>query len=343
MKVVHPEDLLVACFEGTLNEAQKAEVEAWRKSSEENQQIFADSFKTWQGIEHLRRMKKYKAEKALQKVHAQIAGKGRGRVLSVLQKAAAVLILPLMAATVYFASQSVKEQEENVVWYTLNTPAGMRSEFILPDSTKVYLNSETSLSYPATFSAQNREVNLIGEAYFEVKENKEQPFIVNTGKIDIEVTGTRFKASNYENEKLTEIVLVSGSVNLCLANSTNTHHVLTRMEPGEKALYDAVNNKLNIERVNVDKYISWKDGILMFRDDPMIEVVRRLNRWFNVEINFTGNGLSDYVYTATFEDESLMQILDLLKVSAPIDYKIKKRQQNADKTFSKMEIEIIQR
>jgi transmembrane sensor len=85
-----------------------------------------------------------------------------------------------------------------VAWHTLEIPAGMRSEFYLPDSTKVYLNSKTSLSYPLVFSDNIREVKLSGEAYFEVAENKEVPFVVNTGRINIEVTGTEFLATNYD-------------------------------------------------------------------------------------------------------------------------------------------------
>ena len=95
--------------------------------------------------------------------------------------------------------------------------------------------------------------------------------------------------------------------------------------------------------VDVEKYLAWKDGILMFRDDSMPEVVRRLNRWFNVDIQLAGSALKNYVYTATFEDESLIQVLDLLKISAPIDYTIKQREIKTDKTFSKMEIEIKQK
>lgn len=81
----------------------------------------------------------------------------------------------------------------------------------------------------------------------------------------------------------------------------------------------------------------------MFRNDSMEEVVRRLNRWFNADIKLTGNELANYVYTGTFEDESINQILELLKISAPIDYKVNKRQKRNDQTFSKMEIEIIQK
>ena len=115
------------------------------------------------------------------------------------------------------------------------------------------------------------------------------------------------------------------------------------MVPGQKAVFYEKGDKVYFDKVEVDKYISWKDGILMFRDDSMQDVVRRLNRWFNVDIKLTGKALENYVYTATFQDESLIQILDLLKMSAPIDYSIKQRERKRDKTFSKMEIEIIQK
>ena len=339
------EKLLPAYFEGTLGDTEREKVDTWRKSAKGNQQIFADSLKAWEGIEHLRMMKKYNADEALREVHAKITSNGRTMFINALQKVAAVLILPLIVATIYFVVKTPAPVSEThqTVWHTIKTPAGIRSEFILPDGTKVYLNSKTSLSYPVAFEDTYREIILKGEAYFEVAEDKTQPFIVNTGKINIEVTGTEFKASNYPNEQLTEIVLVSGGVNLLQTGNLHNGLPLTSIKRGEKASFDVKSNKIYIETVDVEKYISWKDGILMFRDDSMQEVVRRLNRWFNVDIQLTGNDLSNYVYTATFEDESLMQILDLLKISAPIDYKIKKREQKADNTFSKMEIEIIQK
>jgi ferric-dicitrate binding protein FerR (iron transport regulator) len=98
-----------------------------------------------------------------------------------------------------------------------------------------------------------------------------------------------------------------------------------------------------IDKVNTNKYLAWKEGLLVFREDPMPEVVRRLNRWFNVDIQLEGPELKGWAYTATFEDESLEQTLELLKISAPIDYTIKQREMNTDKTFSKMEIVIKQK
>jgi len=343
MKIRPIEELLPSYFNGVLNNDEREKVETWKEAIKENRQIFSDSLKAWEGIEYLRRMKKYNTEKALKKVNLRIEKSKSLKLFTILQKVAAILILPLLVATLYFATKSPTPKIAVTEWHTIKTPAGLRSEYILPDGTKVYLNSKTSLSYPIAFNSYTRNVKLNGEAYFEVVENKKQPFIVNTGKIKVEVTGTEFKASNYPGEDLTEIVLVSGKINLFQGDYSKEKEILSSMIPGEKAAFNEKENKIYFSKVDVEKYISWKDGILMFRDDSMQDVVRRLNRWFNVDIKLTGNKLKDYVYTATFQDESLIQILDLLKMSAPIDYSIKCRKRKSDNTFSKMKIEIIQK
>lgn len=340
------EALLPSWFEGTLSREQREKVEKWKEASEENRQLFTDSFRAWEELEQLRLMKKYDAEKALHQVNSKIKKHSGINIWTFFQKVAAILVIPLLLTTLYFAhkrSSTPVPAESFVAWHTLETPAGMRSEFILPDSTKVHMNSRTRLSYPLSFNGDIREVRLLGQAYFEVTRNQEAPFIVNTGKVNIEVTGTEFIASNYPHEHLSEIVLVEGGISLFQGDFTQSKKTITRMIPGQRAILKAGDNRLITSTVDVQKYRAWKEGILMFRDDPMPEVVLRLNRWFNVDIKLTGPELKDYVYTATFEDESLSQVLELLKISAPIDYSIKQRKRKADETFSKMEIEIKQR
>lgn len=344
MKNNHIEELIPSWLEGTLSPEEREKVEQWKAASEENRQIFADSLRAWEGMEQLRRMKKYNPEKSIQQVHSKIEKQKRIRVLDIFQKVAAILILPLIVATLWLAlGKPQKTSESFVAWHTLEIPAGMRSEFYLPDSTKVYLNSKTSLSYPLEFCNSFREVKLTGEAYFEVAENKELPFIVNTGRINIEVTGTEFIATRYPHEELTEIVLVKGGINLFQGDYLPTKKDIIQLNPGEKALCLDSDSRLAIDKVNTEKYSAWKNGVLLFRDDPMPEVVRRLNRWFNVDIQLEGPELKGWAYTATFEDESLEQVLELLKISAPVDYIIKRREMKSDKTFSKMEIVIKQK
>jgi len=204
------EKLLPCWFEGTLSDKEIEMVKDWKENNSENLQVFIDSQKTWDAINQLRNMQKYNAEKALEKVNHKIEKPRSIKLFVLFQKVAAVLILPLIIATLYFANKSFLPATSEIAWNTIETPAGIRSEFTLPDGSKVFLNSNTSLSYLVAFNSEKRNVTLEGEAYFEVIENKKQPFIVNAGKILVEVTGTAFKASNYATEGLPEIVLASG-------------------------------------------------------------------------------------------------------------------------------------
>jgi transmembrane sensor len=340
------EELIPSWFEGTLNTIEREKVDKWKEASEENRQIFADSQRAWEGMEQLRLMEKYDSHKALLQVHSKIKINKLHLVWNFFQKVAAIFILPLLAIALWLIlyRQPIKPAAETAIaWHTLKIPAGMRSELYLPDSTKVYLNSKTTLSYPLVFKGETREVKLSGEAYFEVAENKEIPFIVNTGKVNIEVTGTEFIATTYPHENLTEIILIEGGINLFQGEYLLAKKDIAKLHPGEKAFYLAGEKSLEIEKVDIGKYIAWKEGLLVFRDDPMPEVVRRLNRWFNVDIQLEGPELKDWSYTATFEDETLEQVLELLKISAPVDYTIKRREMKTDKTFTKMEIIIKQK
>lgn len=169
------------------------------------------------------------------KVHEKIEKQNKS-ILITIQRIAAILILPLIISTLYFAVKSQKESSSiDDRLFTITSPAGMRSEYVLPDGTQVYLNSKTSLSFPTAFNGNIRNVTLNGEAYFKVAENKSKPFIVNTGKINIEVTGTEFKASNYSDEDLIEVVLVSGSVNLFSGYYSNSKRNIAKLDPKEKS------------------------------------------------------------------------------------------------------------
>src|SRR5690554_755256 len=339
------EELIPSWFEGTINPKDKEKVELWLEGSEKNRKIFADAHYVWEGMEQLRLMKKYDSHKALQQVHLNIEKHNSIRLWNIFQKVAAILILPLLAATIWLSLNRQKGiiKESAVAWHTLETPAGMRSEFYLPDSTKIYANSMTTISYPVIFNDQFREVKLSGEAYFDVAENKDVPFIVNTGRINIEVTGTEFITTTYPHENLTEIVLIEGGINLFQGEFLHTKQEIAQLRPGEKAYCKDGDQRMIIEKVHTGKYSAWKDGLLVFREDPMPEVVRRLNRWFNVNIQLEGPELTNWTYTATFEDETLEQVLELLKISAPVNYSIKRREMKTDKTFSKMEIVIKQK
>jgi ferric-dicitrate binding protein FerR (iron transport regulator) len=212
----------------------------------------------------------------------------------------------------------------------------MRSSLTLPDGTKVWLNAGSKLSYPVLFSDKYREVKLSGEAYFEVKKDKNWPFVVNSENMNIVVTGTTLNCNAYPENNQIQTVLVEGAVTVMNQSATETEIIA----PGELAVFDRNSQKIAKTKVDLEKYIAWKNGKLMFREDKMNLVVEKLERWYNVEFEIKDKEISDYVYTATFIDESLEQVLKMLSLSAPISYTVSERNKKDDQTFTKQIVKL---
>lgn len=339
------DELLSSYFSGTLTEVQRKELEEWKAASEENRLIFKDAEKVWLSLEMLKEMKGYDMPQALSNVHKkmeQSSGHSRKTILIYWQRIAAVLLLPLLIGmTIYYIK--VKNASGNaVVWQTISTPPGVKSQVQLPDGTVVWLNSGTKLSYPSVFSDHNRDVKLMGEAFFDVAKDEKHPFIVDLGKINIEVVGTTFNAINYEQEGQTEVVLASGKVKL-YEKQENKIQLISQMTPGQQAIYLNADNTISLKDVDTQKYTSWIDGKLIFRDDPMDEVIRKLDRWFNVQIEIADPNIGAYIYTATFQNESIEQVMRLIERTSPIKYTIIPGKKLIDGSFEKQRIIITKR
>ncbi|MGV8095210.1 MAG: FecR family protein [Mangrovibacterium sp.] len=339
------EHLLPNYFSGEINEEDRREVDRWKDLSAENNKLFKEMSAVWESGEILTQMEQFNAKEALGKVNQQLAYyKKTSTLWQNIQKIAAILLLPILIYAGFLTFRQFKEPgtvSGASTWQTVKTTTGMISELVLPDGTHVWLNSGTTLGYPLNFK-RNREINLSGEAYFEVKEDQTHPFIVNTGTINIEVLGTSFNVTNYPDEDQTEVVLRSGKVQLFTGEHQNKGEV-SFLSPRQKAVFNKTTKELAINDVHVEKYTAWKDGILMFVDDPMEEVTKKLSRWFNVEVVLETHELDEYVYKATFRDESLTQILDLLKLSAPIEYTVKPRELLPDGNYSRQKVIIRRR
>ena len=266
------------------------------------------------------------------------------RYIRFLIRAAAILFLPLLIYSA-FLTKKVSDQRirsnENAISQTITVPAGVQTNFLLPDGSNVWLNSGTVFKYPNSFKGDLRQVEISGEGFFDVVKDPDHPFLVKAGNLNIEVKGTRFDVINYPNDDQIEVILESGQV--CLLNGAYTDRiVIGALNPGEKATISNSRNSIEVQKVFIEKYTSWKNGLLIFRDDPMVEVVRKLSHKYNVDFELQGSEISDYVYTATFTNESLLQILELLKISSPIKYKVINQNQNDDKTYSRSKIIITQ-
>lgn len=215
---------------------------------------------------------------------------------------------------------------ENVTIHRLYTEKGVKGFVILPDSTKVWLNSCTELTYPVKFNGSRREISMSGEAYFEVAKDSLHPMIINTANnVSIEVLGTSFNLKSYKEDGRVETTLYTGSVRMHYEADGEKKTVL--MQPDEKIVYELPSNEKNVETVpqklqKPQLQSAWKEGRLIFDQMPVKEVLKMIERWHGTSFIVKNDKIYNYVLSADFESESLVQIMEIIKIIIPIDYKI---------------------
>jgi len=196
------------------------------------------------------------------------------------------------------------------------------------------LNSSSSVKYRGDFN-KDRKVTLDGEAFFDVKTNPAKPFEVSTDEIIVTAAGTKFNIASYKNEKDVEVVLEEGSIvfnNLAMTSPVT-------MNPNELLVYSKSSYKFNTEKVQAEKYLAWTEGKLVFRNDPIDVVARRLGRWYNVDVEVSGNNYEEVRLRATFIDENLEEVLYFLRQALPVDYIMITGEMDTDnETFIKKKI-----
>jgi len=223
--------------------------------------------------------------------------------------------------------------KENTYWVEINAPAWTRAQFSLPDGTNGWLNSNSSVKYSGDFT-YNREVVLDGEAFFDVKKDDKRPFKVSTDEIIVTVIGTRFNIASYENEKSIEVVLEEGRLSVNNKEMNKSYS----MKPNDCIIYNKKLDDLTIEVVEPETYSSWTNGKLVFRNDSLDVIARRLERWYNIAVEVRGSMTNQPRLRATFIDENLEEVLKLLKLSLPITYEINPPQIKIDGTYSKTKV-----
>ena len=244
----------------------------------------------------------------------------------------AAILLPLFLVYQYTLYPILKKSGSIVETITVTSAPGMVTKTILPDGSEVWLNALSSLTYPQRFTEKERRVQLSGEAYFKVTSDKKHRFNVETPqKMVVSAYGTEFNVNAYESEATHEVTLASGQVEVSSEIGSKATETLV---VDEKAILQVKTG--NIHVVTADTYVetAWKDGKMVFRREKLDKIVTRLSRKFGVDIHLEGDRLKGYEYTATFTDETLEDILDLLKRSAPITYSISKQKQLNNETFT---------
>jgi len=212
---------------------------------------------------------------------------------------------------------------EKLVYNTVNVPYGKRFDVVLSDGTHVFLNSGTSLRYPVKFiEGMDRDVFLTGEAYFDVTKDKKHPFIVHADKMNLEVLGTKFNISHYSEDQSINTVLVEGSVELYDDGKSKNEINSTLLKPGFKAEWNKTNQEIAIENVDTRIYTAWVQGKLIFRNATFREIRTRLERHYNVTIKNSNTDLDAQLFDATFDIESINEILETFNKSYAIEYDI---------------------
>lgn len=331
------DDCIHGYLSGDLPEGDRVLLEEWIKERPENNKYFQEVKAIWDAFPRLDSMEQFDSFKALKQVNAKVERHAHIYWIQRFQKVAAFLLLPLLVFAGYQGYKYLVLPSREVVWQTYSTPPGVKAKFELPDGSTFWLNSSSEASFPNKFAKHNRTVKIKGEAFFEVVHNPSSPFYVKMNGISVKVLGTKFNVADYEYENRIEVILKEGKVVLG-RNENCKFKELAILDPNEAVFYDKDTQKLEKRKVDITKYTSWIDGKLIFRDDTMDEVIRKLNRCFNVEIKVSDPEILKYVFTATFQDESLNQILSLLSISSPIRYENISRKKQDENVYDRQQI-----
>lgn len=250
---------------------------------------------------------------------------------------AAILLLPLLVSTsvlTYLYMDQLRFGKQTSYLEVISAP-GTVTRVELPDKSKVCLNAGSTLRYPSRFTGDDREVFLNGEGYFEVQSDKEHPFYVSVGNgIQVKAHGTKFNVNAYSDDPWMEAALESGRIDVLI------NKLPVQLKPNEQACFNKIEKKVSVASINIDEKISWKDGRLIFRNATLEEVVKQLSRRYNMDIVLHKESKKDYKFRASFTTENITQILNYLRLAAPIEWAIADVKQQQDLSYSRQRIDV---
>lgn len=201
----------------------------------------------------------------------------------------------------------------------LKTPKGGEYRLVLADGSIVWLNADSELKYPVNFSGSERRVFIEGEAYFKIAKNKDKPFVVHTKGYDVEVLGTSFNIMAYNNEQQIATTLDEGAVKITIGGKENPVY----LSPGQQAILQENSNKVEITNVDTYQYKSWKDGLFVFKSEPLGSITRKISKWYNCEIQFADSELENTKFTGTLRrDLDLDKLLNIISQTCQINFTI---------------------
>ena len=306
-------------FNGQLPASEEAELLHWLKSDEKNKAYFFSLKNNLepQQMQHLLLQSSFSELKSKLMINREFESNSSGRIkslhLSFLRIAAMIVMALITGFTAAYLILQTNQPKTEVVWFKTIVPRGEKSELILPDGSKVWVNSESNISYPSNFMEGNRQIKLNGEAYFEVEKLEDMTFTVSTIDYNIKVLGTKFNVMAYKEFGRTETSLVDGSIEIQKGNQQ------IKVEQGQTFTF--TNSQFYLTKTEVSQTARWKDDIFDFDQITFKELIIRLERWYDVDIEIKNQKLNEIVYSGVFKnEETIWQVLNTLQLTLPIRY-----------------------
>lgn len=356
-----PDNLIIGYLKKELSDNETIELINWLKLSDKNKRHFDELCEIWVTSRASLRNPEYnfhvgfwKFKQRIKVTLTKTGNQDKFRLLKTVSKYAAIFILAFSLGALFFHSKDNKPNKQNELTYSeLFVPFGSRVLFTLPDGTEVTLNAGSRLKYDNIFGISDRIVNLEGEGYFKVAKNSEQPFTVKTSHISVVALGTEFNVRAYSDNKTIETTLVEGSLRIENISDDPGEEVLV-LKPNQKVTFikesseivdetikseSTSDNKsapepvqkvlitsdLVAEDVNIEPIISWKENKWIFEQKCLSQIALELERKFDVKIVFDSERLKTVRFTGTILAEPIEQVLEVMSLSAPINYKLKGR------------------
>ena len=214
--------------------------------------------------------------------------------------------------------RDIDSPDTTEIFHTLEIPRGGEYLLTLSDGTMIYLNSESTLSFPVKFQGKERKVYLAGEAYFKVAKNTEHPFVVTAGELEVLVTGTTFGVRAYKDEKDIQTTLESGQVTVRVEGKS------VKLVPNKQVLFNKLTMGMEVRDVDVDLYLAWADGRLVYDNCPLEKILTDLGRWYNIDVFYSRDELRSYQFSLNMKKhEEFIQVLELIGKTGEVQFEVK--------------------
>lgn len=315
------DQLIYKYLKGNINLEEQHELSKWMAGDSKNREVLKRLEIYWNEYDsNLKEEELAVRRMILSRMAADTnrPAKGNRSITKYLLRVAAIVVLSLSIGLVLSQYMKKEEQPPEITWVEKESKPGQKITTILPDGTRVKLNTDSKLISPTSFTGDFRKVILKGEAFFEVTRNESKPFIIETENMEIMVLGTSFIVSAYENETINSVSVKSGKVEV-----KGTYAMAPiQLTQNEATFYQGEAEMKKSEIIKPDYVFGWIDQKLLFDNHSIEEVLDRISRWYGVEIDLKKRLEQQKRYTASFENPTLKQVMDILAFVYDFDYEI---------------------